>query len=39
MIHIAISVKAGCGNTTISKLLGKEIGLPVINYKMKKLII
>lgn len=37
MIHIAISGKAGCGNTTISKLLGKEIGLPIINYTFKQL--
>jgi len=31
-VRIAISGKSGCGNSTVTKLVGKRLGLRVINY-------
>jgi cytidylate kinase len=33
--RIAISGKSGCGNTTVSRLVGDKLGLRVINYTFK----
>ncbi len=30
--RIAISGKSGCGNTTVTRLVGKKLGLRVVNY-------
>ncbi len=34
-LKIAISGASGCGNTTVSTLLAKKLGLPCINYTFK----
>lgn len=36
-LKIAISGKSGCGNTTVSTLLAKTLGIPVINYTFRTL--
>lgn len=36
-VKIAISGKSGCGNTTVSTLLAKALGVPVINYTFRTL--
>jgi cytidylate kinase len=36
-LRIAISGKSGCGNTTVSGLLAKELGVPLINYTFRQL--
>jgi CMP/dCMP kinase len=36
-MRIAISGKSGCGNTTISTLVAKELGYPLINFTFRNL--
>lgn len=36
-IKIAISGKSGCGNTTVSTLLAKRLGLTLVNYTFRSL--
>ena len=36
-LHIAISGKSGCGNTTVSGLLAKKLGIKLINYTFRQL--
>ena len=36
-IHIAISGKSGCGNTTVSTLLSNILGVTLINYTFRQL--
>ncbi len=36
-LRIAISGKSGCGNSTVTRLLAKRLGLRVINYTFKDL--
>lgn len=36
-LRIAISGKSGCGNTTVSSLLAKTIGVNMINYTFRQL--
>jgi cytidylate kinase len=36
-IRIAISGKSGCGNTTVSSLLAKALGVTLINYTFRSL--
>lgn len=36
-VRIAISSKSGCGNTTVSTLVSKSLGIPVINYTFRQL--
>ena len=36
-LHIAISGKSGCGNTTVSGLLAKKLGIKLINYTLRQL--
>ena len=37
MIRIAISGKSGCGNTTVSTLLAKKLGVNLINFTFRQL--
>ena len=37
MLRIAISGKSGCGNTTVSTLLSKRLGITLINYTFRQL--
>ncbi|MBQ5999446.1 MAG: AAA family ATPase [Treponema sp.] len=37
MLRIAISGKSGCGNTTVSGLLAKKLGITLINYTFRQL--
>ncbi|MDR1867094.1 MAG: cytidylate kinase family protein [Treponema sp.] len=37
MKKIAISGKSGCGNTTVSQLLAKELDIPCINFTFRNL--
>lgn len=34
-IHIAISGRSGCGNTTVSRLLSRRLGVEMINYTFR----
>ena len=34
-IHIAISGRSGCGNTTVSRILADRLGLEMINYTFR----
>lgn len=36
-IRVAISGKSGCGNTTVSTLLSKKLGVTLINYTFRQL--
>ncbi|MBQ2528858.1 MAG: AAA family ATPase, partial [Treponema sp.] len=36
-LRIAISGKSGCGNTTVSTLLAKELGVTLINFTFRQL--
>lgn len=36
-LHIAISGKSGCGNTTVSGLLAEKLGIKLINYTFRQL--
>ncbi len=36
-MRIAISGKSGCGNTTVSTLVAKELGYPLINFTFRNL--
>lgn len=36
-LRIAISGKSGCGNTTVSSMLSKELGISLINYTFRQL--
>lgn len=36
-ITIAISGKSGCGNSTVTKMVGQELGLKVINYTFRQM--
>jgi cytidylate kinase len=36
-VRIAISGKSGCGNTTVSSLVSKELGYPLINFTFRNL--
>lgn len=36
-MRIAISGKSGCGNTTVSSLVSKELGYPMINFTFRNL--
>ncbi|MCR5763437.1 MAG: cytidylate kinase family protein [Treponema sp.] len=36
-LRIAISGKSGCGNTTVSTLLSKKLGITLINYTFRQL--
>lgn len=36
-MRIAISGKSGCGNTTVSSLVGRELGYPLINFTFRNL--
>lgn len=36
-IRVAISGKSGCGNTTVSTLLSKKLGVKLINYTFRQL--
>lgn len=36
-LHVAISGKSGCGNTTVSSLLAEKLGIPMINYTFRQL--
>ena len=36
-LRIAISGKSGCGNTTVSTLLAKELGITLINFTFRQL--
>jgi cytidylate kinase len=36
-LRIAISGKSGCGNTTVSTLLAKTLGIKLINYTFRQL--
>ena len=36
-LRIAISRKSGCGNTTVSSMLSKELGISLINYTFRHL--
>ncbi len=36
-LRIAISGKSGCGNTTVSTLLSKKLGVTLINYTFRQL--
>jgi cytidylate kinase len=36
-IRIAISGKSGCGNSTVSRIVAKRLGLRVVNYTFKDL--
>ena len=36
-MRIAISGRSGCGNTTVSKLLGTIMGFPVINFTFRQM--
>ncbi|MBR5645650.1 MAG: AAA family ATPase [Treponema sp.] len=36
-LRIAISGKSGCGNTTVSGLLAKKLGITLINYTFRQL--
>jgi len=35
--RIAISGKSGCGNTTVTRLVGKKLGLRVVNYTFRSI--
>ena len=36
-IHIAISGRSGCGNTTVSRLLAERLGLSFVNYTFRSI--
>ena len=36
-MRIAISSKSGCGNTTVTKLLSKRLGYPMINFTFRQM--
>lgn len=36
-IRVAISGKSGCGNTTVSSLLSKKLGVKLVNYTFRQL--
>lgn len=36
-MRIAISSKSGCGNTTVSTLLAKKLGYPIINFTFRQM--
>ncbi len=36
-MRIAISSKSGCGNTTVSTLLSKKLGYPIINFTFRQM--
>ena len=36
-IRVAISGKSGCGNTTVSGMLAKTLGVTLINYTFRQL--
>ncbi|HPX28225.1 MAG TPA: AAA family ATPase [Sphaerochaeta sp.] len=36
-MRIAISGKSGCGNTTVSSMVSKELGYPMINFTFRNL--
>lgn len=36
-MRIAISGKSGCGNTTVSTLLAKKLGYPMVNFTFRQL--
>ena len=36
-LRIAISGKSGCGNTTVSNMLAKNLSIPCVNYTFKNL--
>ena len=36
-LRIAISGKSGCGNTTVSGMLAKTLGVTLINYTFRQL--
>lgn len=36
-LHIAISGKSGCGNTTVSNMIARKLSIPCINYTFKNL--
>ena len=36
-LRVAISGKSGCGNTTVSSLLAKNLGIKMINYTFRSL--
>ncbi len=36
-LRVAISGKSGCGNTTVSTLLAKTLGISLINYTFRQL--
>ena len=36
-MRIAISSKSGCGNTTVSTLLAKKLGYPMVNFTFRQM--
>ena len=36
-MRIAVSSKSGCGNTTVSTLLSKKLGYPIINFTFRQM--
>ena len=36
-MRIAISSKSGCGNTTVTTLVGQKLGYPIINFTFRQL--
>lgn len=36
-LRVAVSGKSGCGNTTVSGLLAKTLGIPLINFTFRQL--
>ena len=36
-LRIAVSGKSGCGNTTVSSLLARSLGIKLVNYTFRQL--
>lgn len=36
-LRVAVSGKSGCGNTTVSTILSRALGIPLINYTFRQL--